>query len=103
RAAFRNEDVLHNRNETLSPLSKCACIPLIKAGEGVTGFFKVSPPLQRFTVPKQQGHVEFWFQVTSSVSFELEVSKPRHLSDCTMVEGMCVMEEPWMTRVFVGS
>ena len=61
---------------------------------------EIGPPFQRAAVAGEQRDVEFRLDVTGAVPFQLEIAVPRHGGDRALEEGVGVVQEAGMARVF---
>ena len=89
---FRDEEVLDDGQEAVTPLAKGVGIPAVEGGHGGGGLFKVGPPGQSAAVPQCHGHVVFGFVVGCPESGEPQLLVPQHFVEGAVVERVGVVE-----------
>ena len=100
RAALGRQDVAHDRHELVVPAPQRVGVAAAEGGERCDRLVRIGPPFQRASVAGEQRDVEFGLDVTGAVPFELEIAVPRHRGDGALEEGVGVVQEAGMARVF---
>ena len=100
RAALGRQDVAHDRHELVVPAPQRVGVAAAEGGERGDRLVRIGPPFQRASVAGEQRDIELGLDVTGAVPFELEIGVPRHGGDRALEEGVGVVQEAGMARVF---
>ena len=100
RAALGRQDIAHDRHELVVPAPQRVGVAAAEGGERCDRLVRIGPPFQRASVAGEQRDVELGLDVAGAVPFELEIAVPRHRGDGALEEGVGVVQEAGMARVF---
>ena len=98
--ALGHQDVVHDRHELVLPAPQRLGVAPAELRERRDRALDVGPPFERAAIARQQRDVEFRLDVARAVPLELEVGVPRHRRDGALEEGVRVVQEARMARVF---
>ena len=100
RARFRRQDALDDRHELVVPAAQRLGIAPAEAGERRDGSLDVGPPLQCPPLAGDERDVELGFDQARAVPRQFEIGVPRHRAERAQKEGVGVVQEAGMARVF---
>ena len=100
RAALGRQNIAHDRHELVVPTPQRVGVAAAEGGERCDRLVRIGPPFQRASVAGEQRDIELGLDVAGAVPFELEIAVPRHRGDGALEEGVGVVQEAGMARVF---